>query len=336
MSRPPVRVALVGCGAIAELGHAPAILALPDDAVVSAVVDLAPARRDLLGEALSIVPSRRYGTVDALLADDEPVDLAVVVLPPERTPVVVERLLRGGVRVLCEKPMSIGADEAARLAGLAPRDRLGLVHNYLHRSDVRQAMQHLRTAELGRIRFLRLEQADSGHFPGAGVSPHWRRHNTGGGCLTDNAYHWVYVARELTGSPVVQVTARLARPDATSAVDIAMVLLDHENGALTSVQTAWCAPRAQRVLEVHAEHGSLRLEGDCGPCEVFPAAGPTQAQPVEPSYTGLYREVLAAVRAGEPFAAPADTCVDVLAVLQAAELSARQGRTVPVVPAGAA
>jgi predicted dehydrogenase len=336
VSRPPVRIALIGCGAIAELGHAPAFLALAGHAVVSAVVDLAPARRRLLGDMLSVPAGRRYDTVDALLADAEPIDLAVVVLPPDRTPPVVERLLGAGIRVLCEKPMSAEPDVAARLARLAPRDRLGVVHNYLYRSDVRQAMRHVRTAGLGRIRFLRLEQPDPGHFPGAGVSPYWRRNDTGGGCLTDNAYHWVYVAEELAGSPIVQVTARLSRPDATSAADVAMLLLDHENGVLTSVQTAWCAPRAQPVLEVHAEHGSLRLEGDCGACEVFPAGGPARPEPVEPSYAGMFREVCAAVRAGRPFAAPADACVGVLAVLQAAALSARQGRTVPVGSAGAA
>ncbi|MEU4160899.1 Gfo/Idh/MocA family oxidoreductase [Actinoplanes sp. NPDC026670] len=330
MSRPPLRIALIGCGAIAELGHAPAFLTLGGDATVTAVVDLAPARRQLLGDMLSVHPGRRYDNVDTLLDDPEPIDLAVVVLPPDRTPPVVERLLAADIRVLCEKPMSVDVGVAARLAGLAPPDRLGIVHNYLYRSDVRQAIRQVRAGTLGRIRFLRLEQPDPGHFPGAGVSPYWRRRHAGGGCLTDNAYHWMYVAAELANSPVVRVTARLSRPDVTSAEDVAMVLLDHESGTLTSVQTAWCAPRAQPVLEVHAQHGSLRLEGDCGACQVYPDPGPARSEPVEPSYAAMFREVFAAVRAGQPFAAPADACVGVLTVLRAATQSARQGRTVPV------
>ncbi|WP_435134330.1 Gfo/Idh/MocA family protein [Actinacidiphila sp. bgisy144] len=331
MSRPaPLRIALVGCGAIAEYGHVPALLSLPEQAAVTSVVDSAAARRELVGELLHVPAARRHGDVAALVRAGDPVDLAVVILPPRATPAAVEALLAAGTPVLAEKPVTADPRQAARLAGSAAPGRLGIVHNYLHRSDVRQALEHLRSEETGPVRFLRLEQPDAGHFPGAGDRPHWRRNDTPEGCLLDNAYHWVYVAAELAGAPVVKVTARLSRPVDGSAVDVALLLLDHANGVLTSVQTSWCAKDARPVLEVHTDRGSLRLEGDCAPCTPTLPGAAASAVALEPAYLAFYRDVLAAVRAGVPFAAPPDSCVAVLRVLAAATESARTGRTVTV------
>ncbi|MFJ4714346.1 Gfo/Idh/MocA family protein [Streptomyces sp. NPDC088785] len=330
----PVNVALVGCGAIAELGHAPALSALTGEARVTSVVDTAAHRRNLLGDRFGVPAARRHRDVDALVAADDPVDLAVLVLPPRATPYALSALLDSGTRVLAEKPMTTDAVEAALIAGRTPRDQLGVVHNYLHRSDVRDALARLREGHAGQVRFLRLEQPDSGHFPGAGDSPDWRRSDVAAGCLIDNAYHWVYVATELAAAPVARVTARTARLEPGAAVDLALLLLEHTNGVVSSVQTSWCAPSAAPVLEVHTTRGTLRLDGDCGPCTALPptafvstTAGGTAA---EPSYTAFYREVLAALRAGRPFAASADDCATVLRVLAAADTAAATGTGVPV------
>ncbi|WNE93865.1 Gfo/Idh/MocA family oxidoreductase [Streptomyces luomodiensis] len=332
MNRDPIRVALIGCGAIAELGHAPALSALADEARVTSVVDTADHRRNLLGSRLGVPAAHRHHDVDVLLAAGDPVDLAVLVLPPRSTPYALSALLEAGTRVLAEKPMTTDVTEAALIADRARRHELGVVHNYLHRSDVRQALARLGEGQGGEVRFLRLEQPDSGHFPGAGDSPHWRRSDAAAGCLVDNAYHWVYVATELAASPVVRVTARTARPEEGAAVDLALILLEHANGVLSSVQSSWCAPSAVPVLEVHTTRGTLRLEGDCGPCTALPstafASVPAREAAVEPSYTALYREVFAALRDGRPFAASADDCATVLRVLTAADTSARTGGSV--------
>ena len=49
--KPPISVALVGCGAVADLYYAPALAALERDGVVvvTGLVDPDPARRALLG-----------------------------------------------------------------------------------------------------------------------------------------------------------------------------------------------------------------------------------------------------------------------------------------------
>jgi predicted dehydrogenase len=316
-----VRIALIGCGAIAEYGHAAAFGALSDHCLVTAVVDVDQPRREKLGTLLEVPDSARHAYTELLLRDGPPFDLAVVVLPPAWAGTVVGDLVEAGMSVLCEKPMDGSAASVRKIAATAASNRLGVVHNYSYRSDVREAMAHLRGQTVGTPRFLRLERPDATHFAGAGANPDWRRTGPTPGCLLDNAYHWIYLAEELAGAPIRAVTARLA------ADDLALLTLDHVGGALSSVQTAWCAPDATPVIEVHGTAGSLRLTGDCGEC-LSTTPSPAPAADREPAYTAMYRDILTAVRADRPFGASAERCAEVLDVIEAAELSAREDRTI--------
>src|SRR5437763_762150 len=96
------RVALVGCGDIAEKGHVPSLLAHPRFELV-AVCDVRPERAALL--------ARLAGGVAALsdyraLLDRADVDAAVLALHPEVSVGVAIDLLRAGKGVLDEKPMA--------------------------------------------------------------------------------------------------------------------------------------------------------------------------------------------------------------------------------------
>ncbi|GGS45049.1 Gfo/Idh/MocA family protein [Actinokineospora fastidiosa] len=328
MSGERVRIGLVGCGAISELGHAAAFRALEADCRVVGVADIVADRRARLGDLLDVPEAHRYPDATALLSDGPTTDLVVVALPPAQSAEAVTETLAAGARVLTEKPMAAKPAEAWALARSAPRNRLGVVHNYRYRSDVRQAMAHLRAGRIGAPRFLRLERPDPGHFAGAGAEPDWRRTGSVSGCLLDNAYHWIYLAEELAGSAIVEVGAVLA-PDDGTANDLALLTLTHARGALTSVQAAWCAADAAPVIEVHGSRGSLRLTGDCGEC-LSSVPAPAAESDREPAYLAMYRDVLAAVRADLPFGAPAARCAEVLEVLDAAVLAARTRRAVPL------
>ncbi|KAK1184390.1 Gfo/Idh/MocA family oxidoreductase [Streptomyces sp. NBS 14/10] len=331
-----LRIGLVGCGAIAELGHATALRSLSQDCAVVAVVDPMAKRRDLLGSLLSVPVSGRFRDVSELLSRGPEIDLAVVALPPAHTVSVVTQLLQAGLRVLSEKPLA-GEAAAARAVGRGvPESRLGVIHNYRYRSDILRAKALLAQGMIGAPRFLRLERPDTDHFPGRGIDPEWRR-KTGpnAGCLLDNAYHWVYLAEELANAPTRAVTARLSAPGNGMANDLALLTLDHSNGALTSIQSAWCAVASSPVLEVHGDTGSLRMTGDCGTCIVTTPTSDTDnsetdTEPSEPAYTAMYRDVLVSVRASRPFGASVGECADVLSVIEAAVLSAAQGRTVVI------
>lgn len=101
-----VGVGVIGCGAVAEFHHLPAI-ALSEGAHAAALVDLDPERAARL--------ARRFGA--ATTATDyrqvlDQIEAAVVALPNHlHAPVTID-LLRRGIHVLVEKPMAMNGAEA--------------------------------------------------------------------------------------------------------------------------------------------------------------------------------------------------------------------------------
>src|SRR5262245_56296982 len=104
-----LRLAIVGCGAVAERCHAPALRGF-DGFVASVMVDRQPQRAEIL----------KRGFPDCTTAADHSslrgqVDAAIVALPGALNASVAAELLETGISVLVEKPMALSLDEAKRL-----------------------------------------------------------------------------------------------------------------------------------------------------------------------------------------------------------------------------
>ena len=89
----------------------------------------------------------------------------------------------------------------------------------------------------------------------------------GGGAINDTAYHEIYLVEALVGSPVRYVEARVqTKYFAFEVDDLALLLLEHENGAVSTVSTSWCVPgsgagETANLAEVHTKAGALRVVG---------------------------------------------------------------------------
>lgn len=145
----PVRLALVGCGRIAQVAHLPALEKARGVQLV-AVSD--PSQDVAQGVA------RRYG-VPSVCTDqtqvfaDESVE-AVIVAAPDRFhyPITAEAL-RAGKHVLVEKPLASTVQEAGALAELVDESGLVLQVGAMKRHD--QGVQYARkfvTERLGQVR----------------------------------------------------------------------------------------------------------------------------------------------------------------------------------------
>ena len=60
------------------------------------------------------------------------IDGAIVATPPKGRAAIVEKLLRHGVPVLAEKPLSLNADTSVNLIQLAKSLRIPLIEDYIH------------------------------------------------------------------------------------------------------------------------------------------------------------------------------------------------------------
>jgi predicted dehydrogenase len=127
----PVRLALVGCGRIAQVAHLPA---LEKAAGVELVAVSDPS------EAVAGAVARRYGVAgvhaDAGSALADPAVEAVLIAAPDRFHHgLASQALQAGRHVLVEKPLAATVAEAEDLAGLVDRTGLTLQVGAMKRHD---------------------------------------------------------------------------------------------------------------------------------------------------------------------------------------------------------
>ena len=130
IQKPAYRVALIGCGDIAETGHLPALLHHPRFELV-ALCDIRPDRAALLsGQAGGAESLTDYRT----LLSREDIDAAILALHPEHSVDVAIDFLRHKKAVLDEKPLATTLNHGRRLEKVVKSTRgvyqIGFVFRY--------------------------------------------------------------------------------------------------------------------------------------------------------------------------------------------------------------
>src|SRR5689334_9200641 len=116
----PLRIGLVGAGAIMRLSHAPTI-ARSADAALAAVFDVDPIRAEALARDFG---APRWTTDLAALVEGDDVDALIVATPNLHHPEAVLAAAMAGKPVLCEKPLAIDVASATRMVEACARARV--------------------------------------------------------------------------------------------------------------------------------------------------------------------------------------------------------------------
>ena len=340
MAKKRVRLGIVGCGRIVEGGHAPALKALSKTIEVVAVCDPSAERLSTIGQILGVEPPHRYKDHRDML-EQESLDYVDLALPHFLHCEIAIEAANAGVHIISEKPLATHLDEADRIleACAASGSKLGVLHNYRYGAVSQEVIRMVSKGSLGDIFLTRWESLSPGHWPGtSSYDPDWRtkRERGGGGCLIDNAYHPLYLAREVNGTPVVSVHATVETYYHPIDVDdAALVTLRHENGGTTFVMVGWCCKGGgARVSEVHGRKGSLAIQRGDVPL-VFHDNRQAQWTPVSVqddrnAFACAIEDILTRHRAGKPAFSDGQEARRNLEVVIAAYQSARTGRVVEV------
>ena len=123
----PIRLAIVGCGTVAERFHAPALRSFQGFSPV-VMVDRQLHRAELLK---SYFPSCVAETDFTKLR--EHVDAAIVALPNDLNAMVATQLLQAGISVLVEKPAALNVESARELETAALKGRAKLAVGFIRR-----------------------------------------------------------------------------------------------------------------------------------------------------------------------------------------------------------
>ena len=141
----PVRLALVGCGRIAQVAHLPAI-EKADGVTLVAVTDPS--------QEVAAAVARRYGVPAAYRDEagafaDPDVDAVLVAAPDRFHYPIAAAALGAGKHVLVEKPLAATSAEAGALAGLVRRTGLVLQVGAMKRHD--EGVQYAHRFVAGRL-----------------------------------------------------------------------------------------------------------------------------------------------------------------------------------------
>lgn len=175
----------MGCGAIAQSFHLPALASTPGVADRLIVVDRDPGRAEAAKREFR---ADRAATDHREILDEA--DGAIVAVPQEFHAAVAADFLRAGVPVLCEKPLASTLEEASSLVEEADAAGTVLAVNNNRRffPAVRATREWIRSGRPGRIRRIEIRKGSRFNWPLAGGST-FGRGGTGKGVLQDLGAH---------------------------------------------------------------------------------------------------------------------------------------------------
>ncbi len=330
----PLRVGIIGGGAIVQVAHLP-ILKKLKTVEVRAICDTDRLKARALANRFGIKDA--FDDIEDLLRFEE-LDALVICTPNHLHESHVLAALSADLHVLVEKPLASNAAGAQRIVKAAERRSktvmVGMNHRY--RPDVQTVRGFVQSGELGVIDSVR----GSWHvFRPSRAQLGWRqkRELSGGGVMLDLGLSVIDLALWLAGNPKpARVSASLDVPGKTAVEESGSAFVVCENGASIFVDVTW-----RHIGD--GERFGLGLRGAKGTAAINPLTVwkelngvPTDVSPTgsagrENAFTASYRAEWAhfqAVIAGDAKAPSLQEHVTLHKIVDAIYRSAAEGRDV--------
>jgi predicted dehydrogenase len=230
----PVRVGVIGCGYwgpqlvrnFSELS----------DATLVGVADRRPERLDYVRSRYDRVLA--VADHEELLAAD--IDAVVVVTPINTHYTLAREALLAGKHVLVEKPLTASVEEALDLVSLAAERGLTLMvgHTFLYNPAVAELRRMVRGGELGRVYYIDAARLNLGLF-------HPRMN-----VLWDLAPHDISILIDILAEAPSSVSARGSCCVQPGVHDVAYLSLNFPSGVGAQIHVSWLDPAKVRRITV--------------------------------------------------------------------------------------
>ncbi len=324
----PVRIGVIGAGAILQVAHLPVLKKLKG-VHVAALCDTDLPKARALASRFG-VPST-YDDVEDLLRHEE-VDALLVCTPNHLHEPHVVAAVSAGVHVLVEKPLALTASGAQRIARQAEkRDRVVMVGmNHRYRPDSQAIRSFVQSGELGELDSIRAAWyvARPSRAP---LGWRQRRDESGGGAMFDLGLTMIDLCLWLAGNPAPErVSATLTGGRERSVEMAGSAFLVCRDGPSMFVDVTW-----RHIGE--GEYFGAGVRGSKGSAslnplrvwkemhgvvhDVSPSGSAQRENPFLASFRAQWAHFLAAIR-GEAPAPALENQVTVLRVVEAAYRSA--------------
>lgn len=185
----PVRIALVGLGAVAEHYYVPALKQLANENLVAveSLFDLSDAR---IGKFKEMFPNAVCQTVSQITEDK--IDLAIIASPVAFHASQSMAAMQNGVSVLCEKPMAVSVTQCKAMVEMAKDKRVTLAigHVRRHFPALKAIKEILSSGVLGHVRTFKFTEGGPFQWPAASKS-FFKKEEAHGGVFLDLGVHVV-------------------------------------------------------------------------------------------------------------------------------------------------
>ncbi|KPL25198.1 MAG: hypothetical protein AMJ93_00755 [Anaerolineae bacterium SM23_84] len=259
-SEEKVRLAIIGCGAVAEERYLPAFN-LVSNLALTHIVDLDVERAQDVANRFRIP-----NCVDDYRAVFDQVDAVVVATPPKSHARISIDCLNQGLHVLCEKPLATSVEEAQEMINASKQTHTHLAVGMIRRlSWSSQLLNRLvQSGMLGNIR--RFDVEEGGEFNWPLRTGHMFQDSNSGGVLADAGSHIIDLLLWSLGSQRAQLVS--CRDDNWGGVEANAII------ELTVERCSRPVPGRVELSFTRSLRNTLRIYGEKGCLEAPTRGGP--------------------------------------------------------------
>ena len=348
-SSKPLRVAIVGCGGIAQT-HIKYLTAIPGVSVVAGA-DINPAALDRMKSAHGV--TSLYENYETMLKEVGHTFDAVSICTPNGVhfaPAVAAA--NAGKHVLCEKPMAMNAVQAQEMADAAKKNGVEFVIGFQHRFEPRSKVLRdmVEAGAFGKILYVRAQALRRRGIPNWGVFG--QKQLQGGGPMIDIGVHILETSHSIIGTPT-PITATgntftfLGNTDSSvrsvwagwdhktyTVEDMAVGMIRFDTGAMLTIESSFVAHIERDIfnLQIFGEKGGAIWDGS----KIYTDLNDYMVN-MTPSYIGDWdmwdyklRHFAGVARGERKNEAPAEHGIMVQKMLDGVYASAEAGREVAI------
>lgn len=263
--RGKTRIAIIGCGIITKKKHLPEILRLSDRIEVLAVCNRSREKARDVAELLGLPESAVWTDWETMISKVEDLDAVFIALPIPMNHPVSRACCLAGLSVLCEKPAGMTVDEAVDTASFSQTFDVTYMtaENYQYEPRFTAAARLIADGLIGKPHSISWNNLQFMSVDNEYNRTAWRNHNQyPGGYVMDGGVHYVHALQMLAG-PVTEVFARTSSiDDRLGSMDMAMTLLTHGSGVVSSLNMGWRSAHDDTSLRVYGDEGTLIVTDD--------------------------------------------------------------------------
>ncbi len=258
METRPLRVGIIGAGAIAEHAHLPGYHQLSGEVEIAAIADIDLARAQLMAHQFGI---QTVVTDYRELLEMPNLDAVSICTPNALHAEQTVAALRASKHVLCEKPMALSVADADLMHQVSTQTGKILMVGFTHRfmKANQWIKKQLTDGLIGDLYSIRDRFSHEGPYQSWNAVSDWfyKKELAGGGALLDMGIHAIDLLRYFAGE-VTDVMGRIhTYKQPIASEDYAIGILTFESGCTGYFEVGWMSKPGFTGIEIYGSKGTI-------------------------------------------------------------------------------